>query len=195
MSTEIIFALCLWLLITLITPGKIRLFISFLAASLIIVLLFFSLVGPRDLLVSIPSFGEKEGYDLPYEDFQSLVSTEVDQNVQILTEAEALASIPKDILIKDDLSLEQLQAVGALPGSENFLQGREGIIIRTIPATVDQGLFVPAKHGIEFTPLPLYDTLEATKAQLNKTQNSLQTKEHVLEAIRDIVNDKQPNQM
>lgn len=195
MSTEIIFALCLWLLITLVTPGKIRLFISFLSASLIIVLLFFNLIGPKELFVSIPSFGEQEGYDLPYEDFQNLVSGDVDQNVQVLIEAESMAAIPKDILVKEDLNEAQLQAVSTLRGSDAFLNGSQGIIIRTIPATVQGGLFVPAKHGVEFTPLPLYESLKSTEAELNKTRARLQTKEHVLEAIRDIVEEKPAPQM
>jgi hypothetical protein len=119
----------------------------------------------------------------------------VDQNVKILSEAESLAALPKDILVKEDLSEEQLKAVGALPGSEDFLLGKEGVIIRTIPATVEGGVYVPAKYGVEFSPLPLYDSLKASEAELRKTQSRLQTKEHVLDAIRDIVEEKQPSQM
>lgn len=195
MSIEIIFALCLWLLITMVTPAKIRLFTSFVAATLIVVLIAFYLMDPKDLVVSVPSHAGQDGYDLPFEQFQSLISSDVDQNVKVLGEAEALAAIPKDILVREDLSEEQLKAVGALPGSEGFLAGKEGIIVRTIPATVEGGIYVPAKHGVEFSPLPLYDALKATESELRKTQSRLQTKENVLNAIRDIVGEEKPNQM
>ena len=41
--TEIAFALALWLVITIVTPSKLRAFLSFTTASLILTLLFFHL--------------------------------------------------------------------------------------------------------------------------------------------------------
>ena len=201
MSTEIIVAAVLWLLITVSTPSKVRAFISLLSGGLIFVLLFFSLISPRDLVVYIPSFGEDEGYELPYNDFKKLTETVAMPDVISVPNAEELSKLNKDILINKDLSPEQLKALEGAKGYADFSQGRTGIIPRYVAPTVRDGKLVPGFYGIEFAPLPLYkelqnanNNLERANSNLEKANKNLERKSKVLDAIRHIVNeDEKPH--
>lgn len=173
MSTEFIFALALWLLITVVTPGKIRLFISFLSASLILVLLFFTMIGPRELVVSIPSFGDARGYDIPYDDFLKLAEGQTDGDVIAYPGAESLSELGKDFIQAEDLTPEQMAELGAVPGVEDFKAGKTGMILHNVPSRIENGVFHEGYHGFEFIPLPLYEELKR--------------KQDVLDAIKDVV--------
>jgi hypothetical protein len=186
--TEILFAGALWLIITIASPKKVRIFISFLSASLIVILLFFSLLGPKgDLTVSVPSFGDQEGYELPYNEYKALVTPPVITGVVAVPNAKDLSQLGKDILINKDLSADQIKSLEGIPGIEDFKSGRTGIILRYVPPTVQNGHLVPGYDGIEFTHLPYYD-------ELKTKENQLKTKESVLDAIRQIVNES-PSQL
>lgn len=180
MSTEIIFAAALWLVITIFSPGKMRAFISLLSAGLIFVLLFFSFISPRDPVVSVPSFKDSEGYELPYEDFKALAAGKKLSGVVEFADAEALANSGKDIFTHKDLTPEQLKALESHPSYSDIKSGKMGIVPHFVPATVQEGKLVPGYYGIEIAPLPYFDDLK------RKTE--------VLDAIRDIVNG-QPSQM
>jgi hypothetical protein len=180
MITEVAFAAGLWLVITICTPGKVRAFISVLSAGLIGVLLFFSVVlAPRELVVSIPSFGKEKGYDLPYDDFKALAAPKAISGVTKVENAEELSELGKDLITYKDLTEEQLLPLQSLEGFIDFSSGRTGLIPRYVAPMVKEGKLVPGYHGIEFAPLPHYD--------------ELRRKSEVIEAIRQIVNEENPN--
>jgi hypothetical protein len=202
MSTEIIFAVTLWLIVTIATPSKVRVFISLMFSGLVGVLLFFSLLTPRELVVSVPSFGDSEGYDLPYHDFKELTDNPIIPDVFAVDTAEDLSNLGKDILIKKDLSAEQLKSIENLDGFKNFDRGLTGIIPRYVAPTVRGGKIVHGFYGVEFAPLPLYKDLQQAKQDLNKAHKDLdisnrhlERKSKVLDAIRHIVNEDEGSQL
>jgi hypothetical protein len=166
-------------------------------------------MAPRDLVVSIPSFGDDEGYELAYNDFKQLTDNPVVPNVFAVASAEELSQLGKDILIVKDLSAEQLNSLENLEGYDHFSTGLTGLIPRYVAPTIRGSQFVPGFYGVEFAPLPLYKDLNKAKQDLSKaiqnldeskkaldhSNKHLERKSKVLDAIRHIVNEDESTQM
>lgn len=173
MVTQIGIAAFLWLLVTVVSPGKVRLFISVLSAGLIAILLFFSLMKPGALVVSVPGYQGQEPYELPFSDFQALASPkDVGTTIEIPNVAD-LKNLSKAILSVNDLSLDQLKFLEGSDGYEDFAAGVTGVIIRYVAPAVENGKLRPGYDAVEFAPLPHFDELKRKK--------------NVLNAIRDVI--------
>ena len=176
MVTQISIAAFLWLLVTVVSPGKVRVFISALSAGLIAILLFFSLMKPGALVVSVPGYQGQEPYELPFSDFQALAAPkEIGTTIEIPNIAD-LKNLSKSILSVKDLSSEQLKSLEGSDGYEDFAAGETGVIIRYVAPSVENGKLRSGYDAVEFAPLPHFD--------------ELQRKQNVLDAIRDVVGER-----
>lgn len=180
MLAQILFGIILWLVATMVTPQKLRVFISALVAVLVGIFVAFLVLNPREPMVSVPSVGDQKAYDLPYNDYQALIATPSMPNAIKIPQAEELSKLGKTLLTAKDCNAEQLKALENLQGFSEFSSGRLAIIFRTVPATVREGKLVPSYQGLEFTVLPYYD-------ELKLKEKSLETKSKVLDAIRQEV--------
>lgn len=180
MLSQILYAIILWLVVTMVTPKKVRVFISALLALLVVIFIAFLMLKPREPMVSVPSVGDQKAYELPYNDYQALLALPSMPGVIKAPVAEELSKLGKAILTVKDLNIEQLKSLELLQGFGEFSSGRLGIILRHVPATVREGKLVPSYQGLEFAVLPYHDELMAKS-------KSLETKSRVLEAIRNEV--------
>jgi hypothetical protein len=223
MVTQIVFAAALWLVITLVTPGKVRLFISALSSGLIGVLLFFSLISPGALMVYIPGFQGEEGYELTYEEYQALAEPKTADGVIVIPNIDALKALDLDILAAKHLSADQLKALEGAAGYQDFAAGKTGMVIRYIAPSVKAGKLSEGYDAVEFAPLPYYEDLVSAKKEivtkvkqlrntqeelsnnkreLKQTQKTLEVnkvhlnrKQEVLNAIRQVVEGKDSSQI
>ena len=193
MSVEITVAVIIWFAVTLSAPAKLRIFFALLSGSLIALLLTFSILSPKkEILIHIPSSDGKPGYKIPFKEFKALTQTEPDPtSLMIIPEVDSLKSANKQIYTSKDLTAKQLKSLEKQADFIAFTQGKKGLVIRNVKASIQDGKVVPAYDAVEFSNLPLLDDLDSTKQKLNKTQQNLDRKQKVLEAIRDIVDEPQ----
>jgi len=175
MLVEIAIALFIWFAVILSTPAKLRVFFALVSGSVIFLLLTFSLLSPsKELMVYIPGENGQKGFEVPFQELQSLLHPSSDSSSLIaMPDIEALKSLNKQVLIFSDLNAEQLKALEGHPDYQAFMKEQKGLVIRNVKARIENNKVVPESDAVEFSNLPLLEDLHR--------------KQKVLDAIREIV--------
>ncbi len=188
-TTYIILAFVLWAAATLFTPAHQRIRVSGFTLVLVLVFsyLFFGL--NNDGKIRIPGEGGAPEWKLAVEDFKKLVHpAPVTARGVKLPGVEELHAHSHKVLVPADLSEEQRKALEGEPEFESFVKGRTGLILRYVPAALQEGGTVKeGSFGIEFTDLPYYDVTEELKAVKVK----LAAREGALQKIQEIAGGQQ----
>jgi hypothetical protein len=180
---QIIVAVVILVVIILVTPAKIRPFISFI--SLITVGIFAYYIyqtGEHDGNITIPESGDQPSYKISVLDFNKLTAVKTSQSAYVkVPNIETLAEKNKDILSYKDLSLEQLDALKNHAYYQSVLEGKMGLLIRNVDPYIENGKIQPGYRALE--------VLENKAVyELERKEGILHRKNKILEGINDILN-------
>lgn len=197
MSVEIIVAFVIWIAITLSAPANLRIFFGLLSGGFIFLILAFSLLSPKkDLFVTIPPSNGQPSYQIPFDEFQALIQDSPTEGLLVLPDIDNLKAMGKNVFSAEDLSQDQLKVLENQADYSAFMNKEKGLIIRHIEASIQNGKITPAFDVVEFSNLPLLNSLNSTKQELvnkqkvlDKTKTDLHRKQKVLDAIREIVDE------
>lgn len=180
----IIVAGLLWLVVTVVTPAKIRPFIS--SVCLLVVFAFAYFVyknGSGNDGVTVPARGKAEAFTLSWEDFDRLSQPSGLPDTLTLPGLDVPLAAGRTLLTHRDFDAQTLELLKDQPDFEAFSKGRIGLTLFKVPARLKDSTVIPEHVGARFSPLPFIDVTE----QLEATQRGLADKQGVIDKIRAVI--------
>lgn len=177
----IILAIVAWLIVSLITPKKVRPFISLITAIVVAIFLFYILKGPpKEPTVLIPAHNGQEAYEISLKEFEALKESPDASALYSVENLDAFKKINKQIILHSDLSPELLHSLKDHPQFQTFIQGKTGVYVKSYGAHIQGQKVIPSIEGLEFISLPYHDV-----------NQKLKRKQLILDNIRSILSPEQ----